>query len=287
MATFHEDFEIPGGWLVNADGTDTATFGIWERLDPIYTAAQPEDDHTPTPGTHCFVTGNGTPGGVPAENDVDGGATSLTSPGWQLAGATTAILKYSRWFSNNAGAGADSDEWVAQVRNEGGPWVDVERTLLSSNAWEVVRTDLRALFGQPLGHVELRFIATDIAYGSVVEAAVDDITVLAVFNPADTESETGLPTRIAFALPSPNPLRDETSLRFELPQSARTRIGIYDVAGRNVRMLTDRVWPAGSHVLAWDGLTSTGRAADRGVYFVRMETGEFRATRSVVVGERQ
>ena len=34
---------------------------------------QPEDDHTPAPGTICFVTGQGTPGGAVGEADVDGG----------------------------------------------------------------------------------------------------------------------------------------------------------------------------------------------------------------------
>ena len=45
-----DPFEEPNGWTAGVPGDD-ATTGIWVRADPVGTAAQPEDDHTPTPGT--------------------------------------------------------------------------------------------------------------------------------------------------------------------------------------------------------------------------------------------
>ena len=56
-----EDLEADTGWVVGAPG-DNAVTGVWERIDPNGTAAQPEDDHTPAPGTMCFVTGQCAPG---------------------------------------------------------------------------------------------------------------------------------------------------------------------------------------------------------------------------------
>ncbi len=52
----------------------------WVRADPIGTAAQPEDDHTPGSGVNCWFTGQGTVGGGLGDQDVDGGQTILTSP---------------------------------------------------------------------------------------------------------------------------------------------------------------------------------------------------------------
>jgi flagellar hook assembly protein FlgD len=50
------------------------------------------------------------------------------------------------------------------------------------------------------------------------------------------------------------------------------QIGIYDVAGRKVRNLADRLFPAGEQVLRWDGTDDAGAKVARGVYFVRTST---------------
>ena len=51
VATSIDDMET-GHRLVRStlEGTDNATNGIWERVDPVATEAQPENDHTPDPG---------------------------------------------------------------------------------------------------------------------------------------------------------------------------------------------------------------------------------------------
>ncbi|MBK7366331.1 MAG: hypothetical protein IPJ04_00095 [Candidatus Eisenbacteria bacterium] len=46
--------------------------------------------------------------------------------------------------------------------------------------------------------------------------------------------------------------------------------GVYDVAGRLVRTLQRGTLTAGAHELEWDGNTDAGRAAEAGLYFVRM-----------------
>jgi flagellar hook capping protein FlgD len=65
--------------------------------------------------------------------------------------------------------------------------------------------------------------------------------------------------------------------------SGRARIGIYDVAGRRVRTLADRVFPAGEHRLTWDGADDEGRPVGRGVYFVKSSTQKD-AGRIIVLG---
>ncbi|MEO0630913.1 MAG: trypsin-like serine protease, partial [Planctomycetota bacterium] len=89
------DFEAPVGFTVGAPG-DNATTGVWVRVDPIGTGAQPEDDNSPN-GTIAWVTGQGTPGGSAGENDVDGGTTSLVSNQIDLSGTELAVIDYSRW----------------------------------------------------------------------------------------------------------------------------------------------------------------------------------------------
>jgi hypothetical protein len=63
-----------------------------------------------------------------------------------------------------------------------------------------------------------------------------------------------------------------TSVRLGIAHAGRLQIHIYDIAGRKVRTLADRVFPAGEQVLQWDGTDDTGGKVGRGVYFVRSST---------------
>jgi hypothetical protein len=60
-----------------------------------------------------------------------------------------------------------------------------------------------------------------------------------------------------------------STVRFGVPQQGRVQVVLYDVTGRRVRQLADRVFPAGEHVLQWDGSDDAGTKVARGVYFVR------------------
>jgi hypothetical protein len=61
-------------------------------------------------------------------------------------------------------------------------------------------------------------------------------------------------------------------VRLGIAHTGRVRIDIYDVAGRKVRQLADRIFPEGEAALAWDGTDDTGHKLARGIYFVRSTT---------------
>jgi hypothetical protein len=87
-------------------------------------------------------------------------------------------------------------------------------------------------------------------------------------------------------LASANPYRSGTAvIEFGLAQSARVEVGIYDVAGRRVRLLADRAFAAGNgHKLTWDGYDDAGRPVPRGVYFYRLKSPSFvTAGRTIVL----
>ena len=58
-------------------------------------------------------------------------------------------------------------------------------------------------------------------------------------------------------------------VRFSVAKAGRVQVSIYDVTGRKVRNLADRVFPAGEHSIQWDGSDDNGSKVARGVYFVR------------------
>jgi hypothetical protein len=58
-------------------------------------------------------------------------------------------------------------------------------------------------------------------------------------------------------------------VRFGVAKAGRVQVQIYDVTGRKIKNLADRVFPAGEHSLQWDGTDDGGQKVARGVYFVR------------------
>jgi choice-of-anchor B domain-containing protein len=181
-----DDFETNTGWLVNVaadlSGFSTATTGTWTRANPVGTAAQPEDDHTPTPGTMCFVTANGAVGGGVGDADIDGGATSLRSPVLDASGLTDPYLSYWRWFSNNQGSAPGEDVMTVHISNNGGStWVLLETvgpTGTDAVGGWIKHTARIADFVTPTSNMRVRFRASDENSGSIVEAAVDDLTIV-------------------------------------------------------------------------------------------------------------
>lgn len=177
---FDDDFEVSRGWTVGAP-TDTANLGIWVRVDPNGTAAQPEDDHTPAPGTQCFVTGNAPPGASLGAEDVDNGATTLNSPTFDLSNVVAPKISYWRWYSNNTGAAPGADVFVVDISNDGGAtWTNVET--VGPTGPETVGGWLYYEFNvadriTPTGNMKLRFVASDFGAGSLVEAALDDFLI--------------------------------------------------------------------------------------------------------------
>jgi FlgD Ig-like domain len=61
-----------------------------------------------------------------------------------------------------------------------------------------------------------------------------------------------------------------TSISFAAAQASDIRLDVYDIRGRLVRTVEQGRFPAGSHVLRWDGLDTLGRQAAAGVYLFRL-----------------
>lgn len=174
------DFEAAGnqGWSVGSP--NDASTGEWTRVDPVGTAAQPEDDHTPT-GVRCWVTGQGSVGGSLGANDVDGGTTSLVSPTWDLSGGINPRISYWRWYSNDQGASPNADVLEIDLSNDGGAtWVPAEVVgpsgAGSNGGWFEAELDVASIV-TPTAQVRMRVRASDLGDGSIVEAGLDDVRV--------------------------------------------------------------------------------------------------------------
>jgi MYXO-CTERM domain-containing protein len=188
--------ESGSGWMVNPDGTDTATTGRWElgtpeRSDAFEFVVQPGAAWS---GMRAFVTG-GPKGTDPSANDVSGGLTTLQSPPLRLAGLDKPFLSYQVYFvaadfQNEVLVPAGGDSLVVQASADGKTWTEIDRVVGMGIGWQrrlVKLADRLPAAALAASDLRLRFVAEDTDVPTVVEAVVDDV---ALFGQAST---CGLP----------------------------------------------------------------------------------------------
>jgi hypothetical protein len=134
---------------------------------------------------------------------------------------------------------------------------------------------------------------TIIGYYSTYEFLVDmDVRGQYLFTTSESDfhvyqvdalTGTGSPQEITpheFALYPcyPNPFNPGTVIRFSLPYTTHAELTVYDVTGRQVKVLANGVLSEGEHNITFDG-----SALSSGVYFVRLEAGNQMQAEKMVV----
>ena len=83
-------------------------------------------------------------------------------------------------------------------------------------------------------------------------------------------SAAQLPTEYALSQNYPNPFNPSATITYALPVASMVTLKVYDVLGREVRVLVDEIQNAGFRWAAWDAMNNVGFAAASGVYFYRL-----------------
>ena len=81
----------------------------------------------------------------------------------------------------------------------------------------------------------------------------------------------------------PNPFGSGTTIHFDVERPMDVRLAVFDVSGRQVKVLRHGRVPAGRHSVGWDGRDSAGQAVAGGVYFVRLTGDGVEQTEKVTV----
>jgi hypothetical protein len=90
------------------------------------------------------------------------------------------------------------------------------------------------------------------------------------------------PETLGLTAAYPNPFAETATIRYTVP-AGPVRLVIFDVLGRRVRTLADRVHSTGTHTITWDGTDERGRALSAGVYLYRLEAGSETLSRSLTL----
>jgi hypothetical protein len=88
---------------------------------------------------------------------------------------------------------------------------------------------------------------------------------------------TQLPTTFRLLQNHPNPVRSQTTIRFDIPEQSHAKLRIFDIQGRVVTTLLDESLSPGEYSIL---LRPTNLAA--GIYWYRLEAGNFVQIRKLI-----
>ena len=87
-----------------------------------------------------------------------------------------------------------------------------------------------------------------------------------------------IPNSFALRQNYPNPFNPQTTIEYFLPKSSKVLLTVYNLIGEEIeRFIYDRK-PAGNHQVTWDASNFAS-----GIYFYRLQTGDFVQTRKMVL----
>ena len=81
----------------------------------------------------------------------------------------------------------------------------------------------------------------------------------------------------------PNPFNPQTQIKFTVIKTAPVNLAIYNILGQKVATLMDETLPVGKHVVIWNGEDDSGQKVASGIYFYRLQVGEFNEVRKMIL----
>ncbi len=102
-------------------------------------------------------------------------------------------------------------------------------------------------------------------------------------SPISTEVEQAdqIPEQFDLSQNYPNPFNPATVISYQLPSAAHVDLAIYSVNGQKIMALVSGWRPAGTHQAIWNGCDENGKSLASGIYFYRLQAGDFVAIKKM------
>lgn len=101
--------------------------------------------------------------------------------------------------------------------------------------------------------------------------------------PTSVSENNSIPTEYKLDQNYPNPFNPSTTINYQLSSISNVKIKIYDILGREVVTLINAQKPAGKYQVVWNGNNNFGNKVTSGIYFYRVQAGNFTAIKKMVL----
>ncbi|MFM7017084.1 MAG: choice-of-anchor B family protein [Bacteroidota bacterium] len=226
---YYDDFSLDFGWTVSGPSPNA-----WERCVPVQTmngnvTANPGVDVTNDCGTQCYVTDNG--GGGPWDNDVDQGATILTSPIFDLSNAQYAVLSFDRWFYNGGTTNGQPDDTMSIYLTNGSSTILLERTYAgqpNQSIWYPESFQVNNLLTLTSTMRLIVNISDPGPVFNIVEGGLDKFQIQTITGLNQLEQSS------VMVSPQPNPFNTTSQLHIINNEGGKSTLVLFDAVGKQV-----------------------------------------------------
>jgi len=191
------------------------------------------------------------------------------------------------WWQKGIIYATPGDTVFVEASNDNSTWHTLKYRTAITTAWALDSAEVNPVFSGKGSNDSINFrfrLQTD-ATGNAYGWVLDDVflKIQPLLGVTGDKPETMRPLVLALFQNNPNPFGAGTTISYQLPAETRVALKVYNVAGQLVRTLVNSKQPAGAYAVKWDGRDDGNRKLAAGVYLYRLEAGEARFTKKLVL----
>ena len=199
-------------------------------------------------------------------------------PGY-LAPSAVSLSYFAAFVQNNKA----SVQWRTESEQDCYQWV-IERSASPDGQFtELGRLDGNGTSNQPHEYTynDAAVLSPGVYYYRITEISQSgDKTV---YGPVSALIGQGAPAEYALQAAYPNPSQRAATIKYSLKQPGQTLLKLYNVLGEEIKTLVNARQSADYYQVTWDGRDNKGRQVSNGIYFYKLVSGNYSATRKLTV----
>ncbi|HCL00402.1 MAG TPA: hypothetical protein DHW42_09915, partial [Candidatus Marinimicrobia bacterium] len=200
-------------------------------------------------------------------------------PGFNLEGLNYASISYWVQYYTDK----NKDYCYIEASSDSLNWTKLDSLTGIQEFWVEHNTDLSYFINNnyPKVWVRFHFVVTGT---SGLYFAIDDVS----FYNQDPSSEifvdnNTIPSKWKLEQNYPNPFNPNTTINYSLPQNCFVKITIYDISGREIKVIKNELENAGYKSVIWNGTDNSNSKVPSGVYIYSIEAKDYRANRKMLL----
>ncbi len=136
-----------------------------------------------------------------------------------------------------------------------------------------------------------RAIMFSFGWEGIRDKAIRDNVLIKILNwlqeaqtvKASDRIEGNIPTTFDLSQNYPNPFNASTTIQFQLPKTSFVTITVFNILGKEIKILTNSAFNAGKYKVIWNAKDNHNQSVTSGVYIYQIKAGNFQMTRKMIV----
>lgn len=155
-----------------------------------------------------------------------------------------------------------------------GGWQPLETVYLTAGRRKVLKIDNRNV---PAG----QYVVADAAMIMINRKLSPTVKITGIESSRQTGTKP--PANVLLFNNYPNPFNRSTNIQFQLIQSNRVTLKIYNSLGQAIQTLLNAALHPGIYSIGWNGTDHSGNEVAAGIYFLQLKTDEVSVTRKMIL----